>query len=833
MAALSNHRTARGRVHLVRLGGLLTAMLAAVGLVLLPPSAGGGQAHADTGTGSAVTKSGTKGQYDDFSTLKVTVEQTKNLRTQGLKVTWTGGAQTVPNSGIFVSDYLQIMQCWGDAAAGPTPEQCEFGNTPPNTGVQNSTRIVGDKDPLETTPRTVPFTTVDGQSSTDVNKFFTTFATNEQDAATTDDNGNGETIFQAEDKDTSPILGCGAVAHTGQAPKPCWLVVVPRGSHEPDGTEASGTGLHTSALSAGNWAQRIAFRLDFQPADSACPIGQDEQPTIGSEMILEAMSAWEPTLCTTEKITYGYVPQLEDFSRTQVIRPSTGSAGLAFIENPILPQPDVPPVVHAPVATSGLVIGYNVQTDGSTKQVPHLRLNARLVAKMLTESYQCEIPASNSAVTRGKLSPKNAQKVWSDPEFLKFNADVPFVRTTACGFGLGLPQNASDSAAQLWQWLRSDPDAKNFLAGKPDPWGMEINPYYLKLDPAGAALSDFSKPDPTVWTPDSGHPDLQITAVGMNPYGSSLSDDAKTVRKANNGGGAGVDLSKVPPAVVKVDTQPPGQQFIMGLTDVASAARFRLGTAELLNADGQFVAPTVNSLTKAVNGMRPSKVPGVLDANPALKTPGAYPLTNVTYAAASTSLAAADRRTYATLIRYAAGAGQRPGIGFGLLPLGYAPLTSSQRAQALDAASALIAGRPPTNPPDDTSSSGGSDSGGAGSAGGSSGTGGAAGGNGTGNGAVAGGSGTGGTPSASPSSSAAAVATKGTVGGPGASPPVSNVAQTGGTTPRAILGAIRWVLLIVLIAGVAGSLAGPLLMRAGAVRGTGRALIPFRGGKSP
>ncbi|MEW2519613.1 hypothetical protein [Actinacidiphila alni] len=811
---------------LVRAGGLLTALLAAVGLVLLPPAAGGGRAHADTG--SAVTKSGTKGQYDDFSGLKVTVEQTKNLRTQGLKVTWTGGAKTASNGGVFQADYLQIMQCWGDAATGPTPEQCEFGNPPPNSGVQNGTRAVGGRDPLETADRTVPFTTVKGQTSTDINQFFTTAATNEQDATTTDDNGNGETIFQAEDKDASPILGCGAVAAAGRAPQPCWLVVVPRGSHEPDGTEASTIGLFSSALSAGNWKQRIVFRLDFQPSDSPCEIGQDEHSTTGSDLMYEAMSSWEPKLCTTQKTTYEYAPLIESGARSQIARSSDGSAGLAFIEDPVQPQEGVAPVVHAPVAVSGLVIGYSVQVEGSSQQVPRIRLNARLVAKMLTESYQCDVPGDLSHLPHGMLSAKNARNLEWDPEFVELNPGVPYYRSAGCSFGLGVPQPASDQIAQLWKWLQSDPDAKAFLSGKPDPWGMVINPYFLQLAPATTALSDIGKPDPTAWTPESKYPDLRISAVGMNPYVLYLKDDATAVRKANNGGVVSVDTTQQPPAVMKASTQRTGQNFIMGLTDSASAARYRLGTAELLNADGRFVAPTVDSMTRAVNGMKPGEVPGVLDADPGLKTPGAYPLTNVTYAAASTSLSAADRKTYATLIRYAVGDGQQPGIGFGLLPPGYAPLTSSQRTQALDAASALVAGRLPTPPPGDTSSGGGTNSGGTGSSGGGTG---ASGGTGGGNGAVTGGPGTGGgSPSGSPSPSQAAAAgtTKGGTGGPSASPPVGTVARTGGTTPRALLGAVRWVLLIVLIAGIAGSLAGPVMMRAGIVRGTGRGLLPFR-----
>lgn len=816
--AARNHRTTRDRA-LLRVGGLLAAVLAAAGLVLLPPSAGGGRAQADTG--SAATKSGTRGPYDDFSALKVTVEQTRDLRTQGVKVSWSGGAPTRAGSaGVYGTDFLQIMQCWGDAKDGPRRDQCEFGNPPVGVGSLATGRTVGYgpgplADPLEpsTDPNGVPlpFTPAKGTASSDLNQFFTRFTTNEQDVTSTGTDGRGETIFQLEASTESQILGCGTVPAAGRPPQPCWLVVVPRGSHEPNGSMPAD--LHTSPLSASNWAQRIQFRMDFKPTDAFCPIGQKEQPTIGSQLAAQAMSSWEPTLCTSDKITYGFVPQPEDFARQQIANPGTGSAGLAFVEDPVAAPSGAPPVVHAPVAVSGLVIGYNIEISGSSKQVPRIRLNARLVAKMLSESYQCDLPADNTALVRGGLPKENARSVYEDPEFVALNQGAGYFDNSSCTFGLGVPQGASDSAAQLWRWLRSDPDAKAFLAGKPDPWGMRINPSFRPLTPDVTPLSEFPKPDPTVWVPNKSFPDIKITAVGLNPYGQDLNDDARRVRKANNTGVAGFSLGSVPPAPAKAETQIPGQYFNMGVTDTTTAALYRLGTAELLNADGQFVAPTTDSLTKAVAGMKAGQVPGVLDADPAAKTPGAYPLTSVTYAAAATSLDVAQRQDYATLIRYAAGPGQTTGIGNGLLPPGYAPLPQTLRDQALTAASDLVAGRVPTTPPADGATTGGGTAGG--SVAGGAGPGGSAGGTDSG-GTATGGNGTA-TGGGSPSPSAAATgATKGSAGGPSPSPSaLGNVAQTGGTTPGALLGAVRWVLLSVLIAGVAGSLAGPLLMRWG------------------
>jgi hypothetical protein len=93
--------------------------------------------------------------------------------------------------------------------------------------------------------------------------------------------------------------------------------------------------------------------------------------------------------------------------------------------------------------------------------------------------------------------------------------------------------------------------------------------------------------------------------------------------------------------------------------------------------------------------MVPSSVPSVLQTDPAATTNGAYPLTLLTYAAVTpTRLDQTARNDYAAFIEYAAGPGQEPGLEFGKLPPGYAPLPDALRAQARDAAVAIRNGTP-------------------------------------------------------------------------------------------------------------------------------------------
>ena len=49
-----------------------------------------------------------------FASLKLTVNQTKNLTNQAVSITWQGGAPTIQGPGRFACNFLQIFQCWGD-----------------------------------------------------------------------------------------------------------------------------------------------------------------------------------------------------------------------------------------------------------------------------------------------------------------------------------------------------------------------------------------------------------------------------------------------------------------------------------------------------------------------------------------------------------------------------------------------------------------------------------------------------------------------------------------------------------------------------------------------
>ncbi|MEU3980956.1 hypothetical protein AB0F77_12685 [Streptomyces sp. NPDC026672] len=832
-------------------------LLSAIGTAVLV-SAPRPAAAADGG--SAVTVSG-KGPYAD---LHLTVSQTRDLVNQVVKVSWKGAAPTVSDT-TYAADYLQIMQCWGDAADGPDPEQCQFGGSSAlgagagsqAAGAYTNTRQLtyGNlEDPAQQLPTAsdtgisyVPFHSVSGDRTTkgNWNEFYDSNTTNEVPYARTGPDGTGEVYFETQTGLEAPGLGCGEVPDgTSGATqgRRCWLVVVPRGESEVDGSsytaQASGM-LQSSPLSASNWQHRLVVPLGFEPMGNFCPIGSAERSTLGNEMAFEAVIRWQPALCQTAGRTiYSYAQITDDTARAKLV---SGRPGLVFLGRPATGDqvPSGKRPVYAPVALSGLTIGFFIESqsgfsapdavrarDGS--RLTSLDLTPRLVAKLLTESYQ----DGNSRFAKSTES--NPFNLARDPEFLKYNpgyADLDF------GGALGdvlVPEALSDAAWQLWNWVENDPAAREFLDGTPDDQGrygdpafsgMKVNPSYKRI---ALPREEFPKSDPYCQQFED-HPDSPLCIQDKHPYATDLHTAARSAARGDTLARSTWDATTAPPAYKKNPAQAAGKRAVLALTDTATAARYGLVTARLRNAAGRFVVPDTTTLLAAHAAMRPSGVTGVAEPDPATKSAAAYPLTLLTYAATvPEDLTGQEGHDYAALLRYAVGDGQRPGVAAGTLPEGYAPLPASARALTLAAADS-IADRAGTAPSGDggggTGDTGGGTGGGSGTSGeaGSPGTGGgsadggagtgagsgdAGAGAGTGSGKGAGGAGKGaaaeGTGTASPSAAA-----KNPSGSPSTAPAASGDALP--NTPRWALGAVRYALLIALVTGLAGAVCGPVL----------------------
>ncbi|MBT2412804.1 hypothetical protein J7I94_19945 [Streptomyces sp. ISL-12] len=802
------------------------SLLAAVVIALVPLPEGAGQAQAATAEDSAVTKSGSKGKHDDFSDLQVTVHQTKGLHWQGVKVSWTGG-EPAPASGSVKTNFLQVMQCWGDdPETGPDRTQCEFGaeaRVPPG----GDRKVSPDTDPEETDDFAldhlkrpfIPFRPVSGDPTTSSldTTYFSAGDTNSMAWLPNDGDGSGEAVFEVKSAAEAEYLGCGARTTASGGIQPCWLVVVPRGEHETDGTLNPVRSSYTSALSQTNWDQRITFRLDFEPVTQACDADKPERVITGSELATEAVTSWQGALCRSGTYRYTYTQSGEPAARDILMSPGATSAGLAMTVDPVQPPEGASPVVHAPVAVSGLSIGFvwmYEQTPFVYRPFKDVRLNQRLLAKALTQSYGSSLVSSQEQVP--EYLGDNPMYIAADPEFKKLNPDFAGQDFQA-PIGLVVTSENTDSARMLWKYIMADSDARKFLQGEKDPWGMKINPEYTEAGVVTDGLDYFPKADLTATavpcSPTSMGLSMNRTGLEVVPYAQDMRETAVKVRRGDIGTYVECAVNVTEPKWTAVERSSPVNQRQFGVVDVVSAERYQLGTAALPNADGTYVTPTEASLLKAVARMPDSPVAGVRTPDPAKMTDGAYPLTAVVYAAAPLDQAEDARQDYAKVIRYAAGDGQTQGSASGELPYGYAPLPTALRQQAQQAADQLEKGVVDSAEPP-ASGTGGPDGGQGGASGGGTGAG-ADGGTGTG-GAAGGGS-------AGSDTGGAAGSGTATDASPAAAPTETdpakqNVAQSGGVTPAEVLGLIRWVLLGVLIAGGVAGLAGPVMLRLSARR---------------
>jgi hypothetical protein len=694
--------------------GLLAIMLGAAVVSVLPSQLPASATAADPAqSDSAVTVSGKPD--GPFANLKVTVSQTKNLINQVVRVSWTGGAPTV-SSTEFLVNYLQIMQCWGDDPNGPDRTQCQYGGSDnqvsPTAGTWVRTRqvsnayLVDNKESLtgQSGYVYVPFWPVDrpkptGPGTADINDFFDSQVTNEDPLARTHGDGTGEEFFEIETVTQAAGLGCGEPITTDGVTKgrSCWLVIVPRGTTEVDGSTRYGTNSSTdylisSPLSQSNWDNRIVVPLEFQPVGDACPIGAPERRVVGHEMMSEAITSWQPALCADGGALYSFSQLPDEVARSQV-----QDGGLAVVNNPIPPDqvPADHPLFYAPVGLSGLTIAFNIehQPPGSAsdddlkengKRFTSLKLTPLLVAKLLTQSYQSAMVKVPDALK------DNPFGLLYDPDFLTLNPEYTgFTNVNAPVPDALVQLNGSDATSLLWNWINADPNAHAFLTGTPKG-KMRINP--LNENPQ-LPLSTFPRNDQTcVPVLLAGSANGQACNLDAHPFTTDMHDAGRAASRGDSKAQEPVAVNGIL-TVKKADRQTPGARALLAVVDAATASRYGLPTAELCNAAGtNCVGPTSDHLLAGEAAMKPSAVPGVLAADPSASDPAAYPLTTLSYAVTSpTMLDAAAGKDYAAFLRYAGGPGQQPGIEPGQLPPGMVPLPDSLKKQTIAAAAAIEA----------------------------------------------------------------------------------------------------------------------------------------------
>jgi hypothetical protein len=706
-------------------GGLFLTALATVslGIDVVPALADGGVSPLATSAvtvnwaggitdpdGNVTPRDTTDPNYANFQNLQVTVSQTQNLTYQGVEVSWKNAR---PSSAIqFAQNFMQIMQCWSD-----DPRTCQFGaptaslasksgflvqsrSTPPLLDARQAADLSddmiydydGDGNPLYAYPFVSAGTDPPGSESTfDVGRLFSATSSNEVGAAPTGADGSGMVNFEVQTSLEARHLGCGLDDGYGSG-APCYLVLVPRGELDLDGNpaaESSGK-INGSPLSLSAWRNRVVIPLSFAPVSVSCPLGQQEVRVVGNDVIAKAFSSWQPALCQTGT-TYGFSRIGDDEARQQITGTGLGASHIGLVSGAMKgSDPDAAGIDYAPVAQSALVVAFNIDyslaedsplyaSKNGTK-VRDLRLNQRLLAKLLTQSYREDNPGAGWG---NEVVQANPRALTVDPEFVALNPDfATFNRVYPQG--LFVPFGNSDVYQHVWQWVIANPDAKAFIDGTPDPWGMTVNPTYQALGlTTGEAPPNFPKTELRTYSVDP----VNIPAYGsleLRPYFNSLNETATRILRADGNVKTLFDTNKrpLPGQYVAYPPQAIGQRFSIGITDMATAVRFGLDIASLQGTvSNNFVYPTEGTVAKAIDSWTPVASNGVATPTWSVPVSDAYPLSEMAYAAVSICYATDDERAvYQDLIEWmtASDGGQAQGDAPGQMPRGYFPISDAQ-----------------------------------------------------------------------------------------------------------------------------------------------------------
>lgn len=740
-----------------------TGVVAAIAIFALTGGLGvftAAPAQAASGTSSAVTVTAEDQDKDladaPMPDLSVSVSQTQNLTSQGVRVSWSGGKKSIAPSagGNGGENFLQIFMCWGDDPADPTrPDRttCEYGGTGAVGATRDAYRNMALSDiPAEDQPYSAandvsflpPYTAIpfvarsgarvdgvktdakSGAKSIDTsvnvnnNEFFTAYTTNEISWVGSGNGGTGSTSFEVQNKLQSDALGCGTPVTTGGTTTGagCWLVVLPRGTSDNGSTNITQSGLFIDS-----WRHALAVKLGFLPVGTRCPIGQDERQLQGSELAALAVSSWQPIVCTQ---TGGSVYSLITEAESDAVRAAatTSDAALALTSYPLAETDTPDPLQYAPIALTGVSISIAIDRfpNPNDKTVPQAYLDAartpfskinltpRLLAKLLSYSYRSALPTGADV---SYLKGKTVYNITQDPDFLAVN-DKEWASQVLSGPAIAdiiVPQGRSDAARAIWKYIGADQDARDFLASKPDPWGMIVNPYYstdAKVNPTGTAFSldreDFPKADPIEVDPKNQGP---VNLITWRPYSNDLTSGAYLALRGDGQELGLWDALSIPPKYGKAARMVPGTQSMITLTTASAADRYQVVTASLRNPSGQFVGPSTSGMLAAAGAMTPvgtsAGVVALDPSSPASKSAAAaYPLTLPVYAANDpTDTSQTLRSAYAGLIRFAVSSpSQTPGTDIGALPDGYAPLPASWISQSLTAAEAIEKGSSPSAP---------------------------------------------------------------------------------------------------------------------------------------
>jgi hypothetical protein len=651
----------------------------------------------------------------------VTVDQTSNLTNQIVQVSWANFTPSMNSDFVPGYQYQQevygvgVFQCKGTAPTDFTADCNDLMiGTPttgaPATGVESYTQSGTSTQPTDCT--IVPDDTVCGTGFTDI---------------------------QIQTSLQNSTLGCSSTVACSLVVLPFWggnlFPTANCADHSqdlPGGTSGYASDTTHPWESPCTWADRITVPLTFAPTPQQyCPANGNEFSAQGSPLLERAFSQWQPGWCTganssaKSNFNYDYTVN-EDEARSSFLHAGnslSASADVALVTDPASSTEQAgssKQYTYAPIATTSITIAFYVDNQVTQEPITDIKLDARLVAKLLTQSYSLEFgncpsgPPPESDLCDPAVG-KNPVSIFTDPEFYQLNPEytqADFATDTAGNVGDFLPvvlSGNSDMTYELTRWVESDPHARQFLEGQPDPWGMHVNYNYEQGKSQSYPVSEFqtldagftatlpqlsnSTADPylatmqVAWNPVSGLDNVAADLAGWTPsgdqfYPSCSNPDVLSWTQCTNHGNL-------------INAKDPADQFpqraLFAIMDSGTAAAYRFPTAQLVNPAGDAVASNLDSMTAAVNAMKtnPDGITQYTDFNSTAAD--AYPLTEVQYAMVPTcGQSSAKASAISTFLDDVAGS-QDYGPGLGQIPDfgGYLALDDAQQAQTQAAATAV------------------------------------------------------------------------------------------------------------------------------------------------
>lgn len=432
------------------------------------------------------------------------------------------------------------------------------------------------------------------------------------------------------------------------------------------------------------WENRVVIPLSFADTGEACEFADAGAGVLGAPKAERALTSWQRSTCVAATpVTFDYTSQGEGLSRNAFLNDLTDVALTSRPVDPAAVTDTTRPFTYAPVATSAITVAFRVDDLVTHLPITEMKLNPRLIAKLITESYGYFGVAPEGADYGNPATRGNPVTIFADPEFQELNPgpDWPSTYYSNCAAPI-IMADLSDMTYELTRYIDSDPQARAFLDGEEDEWGMQVNTNFVGIEyPAEA----FELRDPDEWM---GR--VFVPIQGLN----------QVARKLVTNSFAGTSYVLGPPPEQKPEkcgpnlngVEPPGTRAFVAIIDTANAAAYRFPTAALLNAAGEYVTPTLESMAAAVDEMLVNE-DGITRTPDFTSTePTAYPLTTLDVAVVPTGgLDPATAEAIGGILDQAAGPGQELGQLIGGLPPGYLPLSDDLVAQTNAAAAAVRA----------------------------------------------------------------------------------------------------------------------------------------------